>query len=377
MKLTITRAALVAALARATRVVSKRNTIPILTHVLLEAEGTALDITATDLDMTIRVVAPAVVEIPGRIAAPGDLLHDLAKRLPESAQIAIELDVETQQLTVKSGRSRFRASILPAADFPVAPMMTDGQALEIAGADLARLIERTSPAMSTEETRFYLQGVYLHTVPAVDGALVLRAVATNGHLLSLAQAAIDDLPAFPPVIIPTRAVAELGKLAADHSRPLQLRISAARVEATIDDVVLTTKVIDAPFPDYERVIPRDLPIEAVAELDGLRAAIGRVALAGETSKGYGVRIRLELSEGRLDLKAADNSSGRSAEEEIPADYSGAPFQIAFASKYLLDMIGIVAGDTARMQFSAAAGAPAVFRSTVETPDLLVLMPQKG
>ena len=256
MRLTIERAALLKALGHVQSVVERRNTIPILSNVLLSADGARVGLSATDLDMEIIDETPANVESAGQITAPAHTLYEIVRKLPEGADVSLSFSGDDPRLTVQAGRSRFNLPVLPAGDFPV--MSSDGLSahVEIDTGDLIRLIDKTRFAISTEETRYYLNGLYLHVVTE-GGEVRLRAVATDGHRLALAEMpAPEGAAGLPGVIIPRKTIQEVRRLLDDAGENIQFQVSPQKVRLEFGAAALTSKVIDGSFPDYVRVIPR-------------------------------------------------------------------------------------------------------------------------
>src|SRR5690606_11691404 len=255
MRVVLERSNLLKSLGHVHRVVERRNTIPILSNVLLTTDGASLEMKATDLDLEITEAAPAVVEQAGATTVPAHLLYDIVRKLPEGAEVMLKMEESGQSLSVISGRSTFRLQCLPQADFPA---LTAGQFSQIFRMDsqaLRDLIEKTQFAISTEETRYYLNGIYLHTIED-GGALKLRAVATDGHRLARAEIeAPAGAEGMPGVIIPRKTVGELQKLVDEPDVAVTVELSETKIRFTIGSVVLTSKLIDGTFPDYQRVIP--------------------------------------------------------------------------------------------------------------------------
>ncbi|WP_304191203.1 DNA polymerase III subunit beta, partial [Phenylobacterium aquaticum] len=277
MKLTIERAALLKALGHVQSAVERRNTIPILSNVLLSAERDRLTFSATDLDMEIIDEAMAQVDQPGQITAPAHTLYEIVRKLPEGADVSLSFTGEDPRLTVAAGRSRFNLPVLPAGDFPV--MSSDGLSARIGVDvnDLIRLIDKTRFAISTEETRYYLNGLYLHTV--VEGGIAkLRAVATDGHRLALAEmTAPEGSAGLPGVIVPRKTINEARRLLEDAGESLDLQLSPQKVRFEFGGAALTSKVIDGNFPDYVRVIPRDNDRVMMVDNKLFAKAVDRVA----------------------------------------------------------------------------------------------------
>ena len=375
MKLTIERAALLKALAHAQSVVERRNTIPILSNVLLEANSSGgLALTATDMDLAIAEQAPASVAQPGATTVSVHTLHDIVRKLPEGAEIEMSTgdgDGDANQLSLRGGRSRFKLPTLPRDDFP---MLGDNADLphnfSVPAAELKTLIDRTRFAISTEETRYYLNGIYLHAAKGKDAGL--RAVATDGHRLARAETALPAGAAgMPGVIVPRKTVNELYKLVQDATDAVAVALSDTKVRFALDSVVLTSKLIDGTFPDYERVIP--VGNDKAMELDckEFAAAVDRCStIAAEKSRA----VKLSLKKNSLTVSASSPENG-TANEELEVDYKGGAMEIGFNARYLMDICGQMAGGKARFMLADAA-SPTIIRDADDDAALYVLMPMR-
>jgi len=371
MKLTIERSTLLTALNHVQSVVERRNTIPILSNILLNAENGSLGLTATDLDLAINEQAEADIQTPGAITAPAHLLYDIVRKLPDGSQIEITYESAEGRILVRAGRSQFALACLPKDDFPI---METGELpfrFTVSTAELKRLIDKSRFAISTEETRYYLNGIYLHAADN-EGIPVLRAVATDGHRLARVE---TPLPAnaenIPGVIVPRKAVTELRKLIDDNEGDIAISLSDNRICFSFGGSVLTSKLIDGTFPDYERVIPSGN--DKLLELDGrtFAQAVDRVStISTEKSRA----IKLSLSDDTVTLSATGADSG-SATEEVAASYKSDSMEIGFNSKYLLDITGQIEGDSARF-ILADAQSPTIVRDGTDEGALYVLMPMR-
>ncbi|QUD86297.1 DNA polymerase III subunit beta [Phenylobacterium montanum] len=369
MQLTIERAALLKALGHVQSVVERRNTIPILSNVLLSTSRDALALSATDLDMEIIDETPGRVDQPGQITAPAHTLYEIVRKLPEGAEVELRYSGEDPRLTIAAGRSRFNLPVLPAGDFPV--MSSDGlsSSLSIDTVDLMRLIDKTRFAISTEETRYYLNGLYLHTV--VDGGVTkLRAVATDGHRLALAEMlAPEGAVGAPGVIVPRKTVQEARRLLEDAGETVELQVSAQKVRFAFGRAALTSKVIDGSFPDYVRVIPKDNTRILTVDNALFAQAVDRVAtISAEKSRS----VKMTVESGRIVLTVRNMEAGQ-AVEEIEVDYDGEPFEIGFNARYLLDVCGQIKGETAEFRFADPA-SPTLVLDPVDADVQYVLMP---
>jgi len=369
MKVTIERTALLKALGHVHRIVERRNTIPILANALIEARERQLTLKCTDLDLEATESAPADVAQVGATTVPAHVIYDIVRKLPEGAQIGLDLTGEAGQLLLRSGRARFFLQSLPASDFPDLAAGEFSHRFALAAADLKRLIDNTQFAISTEETRYYLNGVFFHTVD-VGGASLLRAVATDGHRLARVEtAAPKGAVGMPGVIAPRKAVSEVQKLLEDIEEEVVVELSTTKARFQFGDVVLTTKLIDGTFPDYGRVIPTRNDKRLVVEKDLFAKAVDRVSTI---SSERGRAIKLAIADNKMTLSVNNPDSG-SASEEIEVDYDSAPIEIGFNARYLLDIADRLAGDTALFKL-ADPGSPTIIQDREGSPALYVLMP---
>jgi len=324
---------------------------------------------ATDLDMEIIDETPANVEGSGQITAPAHTLYEIVRKLPEGADVSLSFTGDDPRLQVQAGRSKFNLPVLPAGDFPV--MSSEGLSgrIDIDTGELIRLIDKTRFAISTEETRYYLNGLYLHVV--MDGGEArLRAVATDGHRLALAEMpAPEGSVGTPGVIIPRKTIQEIRRLLDDAGESVQLQVSQQKVRFELGLAALTSKVIDGSFPDYGRVIPKDN--QRVLKLDNalFAQAVDRVAtISAEKSRS----VKMAVESGRIVLTVRNMEAGQ-AVEELEVDYDGEPFEIGFNARYLLDVAGQITGEVAEFRFADPA-SPTLVLDPTDPGVQYVLMP---
>lgn len=367
MKLTIDRNALMRALSHVQAVVERRNTIPILSNILMVAEGERLSLTATDLDIEATDAAEASVKRAGSVTAPAQTLFDVVRKLPEGSEIS--LDLSENRLSISSGRSRFVLPTLPASDFQTMAKEAPPTKFEIEAAELRRLIDKTRFAISTEETRYYLNGIYLHHAKGGKGN-VLRAVATDGHRLALAETeAPKGSATLKGVIVPRKAVAEARRLLDDAPETVTVEASDSKIVFRIGEAVLTSKLIDGSFPDYQRVIPKENGRILTVDNKQFKDAVDRVAtVSAERSRS----VKLSLSAGKLTLAVSHSETGQGT-EELEADYDSEPMEIGFNAKYLLDVASQIESEEARIEFNDAA-SPARVLDAKDAGAQYVLMP---
>ncbi len=371
MKLTIERGALLKSLGHVHSVVERRNTIPILSNVLIEADEGRLKLTATDMDLTIVEAVEADIAEPGATTAPAHTLYDIVRKLPEGAQVELAASGEAGRMELTCGRSNFALATLPKEDFPAAGDGDLPRAFAMQASELKHLIDRTRFAISTEETRYYLNGIYLHAA-ATDGAAVLRAVATDGHRLARFEMPLPDgAGEMPGVIVPRKTVSELRKLLDEVDQPIQVALNETKVRFAFGTSVLTSKLIDGTFPDYERVIPTGNDKILEVDCKSFASAVDRVStISTEKSRA----VKMAVNDGSLTLSATSPDAG-SATEEIEIGYGGNAIEIGFNSRYLLDIAQQIEGEQAEFALADAA-SPTVVRDLSDSSALYVLMPMR-
>ena len=371
MKVTLERAALLKSLGHIHRVVERRNTIPILSNVLVRAESGTLRLKATDLDLEIVEDVIADVGQPGATTLPAHVLHDIVRKFPDGSQVTLDMSGDTSQLLLRSGRSRFQLQCLPESDFPDISAGDLTHRFVLKASDLKNLIDKTQFAISTEETRYYLNGIYMHAME-IEGQTVLRAVSTDGHRLARVQIpAPDGSDDMPGVIIPRKAVAEVQKLIEDPNAEVTVELSTTKIRFTFGGVVLTSKLIDGTFPDYARVVPTANDKRLIVEKGPFAAAVDRVSTI---SSERGRAVKLAIADGKLTLSVNNPDSG-SATEELDVDYDSEPIDIGFNARYLLDITAQLDSDTALLKLNDA-GSPTLVQDRDDAPALYVLMPMR-
>jgi DNA polymerase-3 subunit beta len=371
MKVTVERAELLKSLGHVHRVVERRNTIPILANVLVRAESAKLAFRATDLDLEVTETIAAEVSPGGSTTVPAHMFYEIVRKLPEGTQVQIESSGDRAVLAIKAGRSRFTLQTLPESDFPDLAAGEMTHSFKMTAADLKRLIDKTQFAISTEETRYYLNGIYLHTA-GTNKAQTLRAVATDGHRLAQVEL---PLPAgangMAGIIVPRKTVGEVQRLIEDTEAEVSVELSQGKIRFTIGSTVLTSKLIDGTFPDYARVIPVGNDKELVVDKKEFEQAVDRVSTV---SSERGRAVKLSLSNGRLMLSVTNPDSG-SATEELEVQYEADPLDIGFNSRYLLDIAAQIEGEAAVLKL-ADPGSPTLIQDKDAKNALYVLMPMR-
>lgn len=371
MKVTVERAELLKSLSHVYRVVERRTTIPILANVLVRADKGRLSLKATDLDLEVIDSVAAEVAPGGATTVPAHMFYDIVRKLPDGAQIVIEGTGERAVLTIRAGRSRFTLQTLPESDFPDLAAGEMTHSFSLPAGDLKRLIDKTQFAISTEETRYYLNGIYLHTVGSGANA-TLRAVATDGHRLAQVELPLPEGAAgMPGVIVPRKTVAEVQRLIETGEGEIKIELSTGKIRFSIGDVVLMSKLIDGTFPDYGRVIPLNNDKALVVDKKDFEAAVDRVSTV---SSERGRAVKLSITGGRLTLSVTNPDSG-SATEELEVDYDAEPLDIGFNSRYLLDIAAQIEGEIAVLKL-ADPGSPTLIQDKDAKGALYVLMPMR-
>jgi len=333
MKFSAARDVLLKPLQAVIGVVERRQTMPILSNVLLVVRNGQLSVTATDLEVELVATADVDADNGGEITVAGRKLLDICRALPDGATVDVALSGD--KLGVRSGRSRFTLATLPAAEFPTIEDIKATQKVSVGQATLSRLIDKTHFSMAQQDVRYYLNGMLLET-----GGAYLRTVATDGHRLALCQVELDKSGLDEQqVIVPRKGVLELQRLlGGDNDVDIELGTNHVRIQ--LDGIRFTSKLIDGRFPEYERVIPEDSSNRLSADRGVLKGALQRTAiLSNEKYRG----IRLIIRDSGVVLQA-HNPEQEEAEEELEVAYSGDDIEIGFNVNYLLDAIGAVDGD---------------------------------
>ncbi len=370
MKATIERATLLKGLSHVQSVVERRNTIPILSNVLIEASGEGtIRLMATDLDLQVDETVAAAVDQPGTTTVSAHTLFDIARKLPEGSQV--ELAAAEGRLTIRAGRYNSSLPTLPRDDFPVIAEGELPTQFELPAETLKQIIDKTRFAISTEETRYYLNGIFLHTSDD-NGQPVLKAAATDGHRLArVTVARPEGAEAMPDVIVPRKCVAELRKLLDEVDGSVGVSLSGSKIRFDLGQAILTSKLIDGTFPDYSRVIPTGN--DKLLKLDprAFEEGVDRVStIASEKTRA----VKMAVDRDKITLSVTSPENG-AAIEEVPGDYAAMPIEIGFNSRYLLDILGQIQGDTVEVHLADAA-APTLIRENDKAPALYVLMPMR-
>ena len=365
MNIQIPRGELLSALQSVIGVVERRQSLPILSNLLLVAQDDELVLTATDLELQVERRVQVQNLTPGKTTAPARKLHDICRGLPEGATISIELN--QNRLTIKSGRSRFVLATLAAEEFPLLGAGGVETKLTLSGKELKELLTRTQFAMAQQDVRYYLNGLLLEV-----RANRVRTVATDGHRLAMAELKKDthvkkDLA----VILPRKTVMELQRLLEVGEAEVKLHLSANQVQVDLDGLKLTSKLIEGRFPDYERVIPEGSDKTLRGERQKVRAALARAAiLSNEKFRG----VRLTLADKTLRIQT-QNPEQEEAEEEVEVHYEGTALEIGFNVGYLLDSLDAIDGNEFVMELRSPDASGLVY-DAAGNANKYVVMPMR-
>ncbi len=371
MKFIIERATLLKTLSHVQSIVEKRNTIPVLSNVKIEALADGISFKATDMDTEITEVVDAKISEQGATTAPAHMLYDIVRKLSDGAEVELTFPDDKGQLTIACGKSKFSLSCIGVEDFPV----ISGDALPInfsmSVGELKGVIDRTKFAVSTEETRYYLNGVYMHAKN--NGATsVLRIVATDGHRLACVESPLPQgAENLNGVIIPRKTIGEIRKLLDDTSvENVTISMSDNKVRFTLEEVTLTSKLIDGTYPDYERVIPTGNDKSLEMSVKALATAVDRVSVVAERTRA----IKMITGKNHVSITTSSPELG-SAQEEVEAAYDGEVLEIGYNFRYLLDILAEITGETVKISF-ADASSPSVIHDTSDNSAVFVLMPMR-
>ncbi|MHB1110328.1 MAG: DNA polymerase III subunit beta [Devosia sp.] len=371
MKVTLERNHLLKSLSHVHRVVERRNTYPILANVLLKAADGRIDLRATDLDIEVTESVPAMVSTAGTTTIPAHTLYEIVRKLSDGAEVRLETEGADQML-LSSGRSRFHLACLSPDSFPDLKSGSFTHQFTIPAASLRELIERTQFAISSEETRYYLNGIYIHAIEAGKESL-LRAVATDGHRMARAE---TEAPAgskgMPGIIVPKKTVSEVQKLLEGAEGDVTVEVSDTKIRFTLGGVVLLSKLIEGTFPDYERVTPKNNDKEMQVDRAAFATAVDRVSTIA--SDRGGKAVKLAVKDGQLELSVTNPDHG-TASEELAVEFEPESFEIGFNARYLLDIVGQIRSENAVFLFNDA-GSPTLVRESGDAKALYVLMPMR-
>jgi DNA polymerase-3 subunit beta len=366
MKFSTSRETLLRPLQLVTGVVERRQTLPVLANLLISARDGGLSLTGTDLEVELVAQVPEVeVAQPGEVTIPARKLADIWRSLPDDAQVTVE--VSGDRATVRSGRSRFTLATLPATDFPAVQSGPDDGEFSVGQVELRGLLDQVSFSMAQQDVRYFLNGMLLEVTPQH-----MRTVATDGHRLAMctlegAGAGSERIQA----IVPRKGVLELARLLDDGEEQVLLQMGGNHLRVTRGPFTLTTKLVDGKFPDYEKVVPRDLGQTVTGDREALRHAFQRASILSN-EKYRGVRMIIEPDQ--LTIQA-NNPEQEEAEEVVPVDYQGERMEIGFNVSYLQDVLNVL--DTEQVQLSVSdANSSALIEGMGRDDSVYVVMPMR-
>lgn len=369
MKLVIERNLLLKALAHTQSIVERRQTIPVLANVLIEATGSSVLLKATDSEIEIQENISANILEQGAVTAPAHKLYDIVNKLPDGCELTLSLNEENRVLSLVAGRAKFSLPTLPAEDFPTLQQAELPYHFELASSELLYLLNKTSFAISLEETRYNLNGIYLH---AKEGETpLLAAVATDGHRLALSSVSLPvGATGMPGVIIPRKTIAEITKLAGESENNLDISLSNNQICFRLGSVILLSRLIDGTYPDYEKVIPNANDKVLLVDADNFAKVVSRVSVIQEKSRG--IKLSLQTNVLTVFIDVTDEGA---AEDELEVSYENEAFEIGFNFRYLLDILSQLKGVTARLVLKDSS-SPIIVEDSAQSGALFVLMPMR-
>lgn len=366
MKITVEQAVLLKALGHTQSIVERRQTIPILANVLIETIPGGVLLKATDNELEIAEELPATIEEAGAVTVPAHKLYDIVRRLPDGSEIGMAFSEENNQVAIVSGRSKFALSCIAPEGFPSMAREDAPFTFNLESAELQNLINKTGFAVSLEETRYNLNGIFLH-----EKKDALIAVATDGHRLACAKTALPKgAKGIPGVIVPRKTIGEVSKLVTEYADKVQISLSANQIRFKMGKMELSSRLIDGTYPDYEKVIPSNNDKVLEADAKALADVIERVSVVSEKSRG----IKLTITDKLLQVSAAAADEG-SAEDELDISYKGDDMEIGFNYRYLLDILAQIKGPTVGIRFEDGTTA-VILQDTSDASSLYVLMPMR-
>lgn len=371
MKFVIEKTVLLKTLNHVQNIVEKRNTVPVLSNVRIEAGNEGISFKATDMDTEITEIVDAKIMENGAITAPAHMMYDIVRKLTDGAEVELVYPDEKEQLSIASGRSKFSLSTIGVEDFPVISSDELPTNFVMKRDELKDVIDRTQFAASTEETRYYLNGLYIH--PKDEGETkVLRIVATDGHRLACVESPLPEGAAgMQGVILPRKTVAEVRKLLDDTNAELvKVSLSDSKVRFVMEDITLASKLIDGTYPDYERVIPTNNNKILELKVNDLAKAVDRVSVVAERTRA----IKMIANKNHVIVTTSSPDLG-SAIEEMEATYDAESLEVGYNFRYLLDILAEIKGETAQFSFNDSS-SPSIIHDTSDASAIYVLMPMR-
>lgn len=367
MKISVNRDDILKPLTTVAGAVERRQTMPILSNLLVKASGESITVTGTDLEVELTAKINCQVETEGQITIPARKLLDICKSLPDGA--AINIAVDDAKVLLQSGSSRFSLSTLPAADFPAVLREESTFVVKVNQKQFSQLIGRTAFSMAQQDVRYYLNGM-LWELNGQD----LKVVATDGHRLAVDEIELVEAvdTETKQVIVPRKGVLELARLMADVDSEIHIQFSANHILAETDDLIFVSKLVDGKFPDYQRVLPKNGDKIVLADKNTLRSALTRAAiLSNEKFRG----VRFTLSENTVSIQA-NNPEQEEASEQLAVDYSGGGLEMGFNVSYLIDVLGVIGSETVKLTLSDSNSSALIEDSSDDVNSMYVIMPMR-
>ncbi|HAM32743.1 MAG TPA: DNA polymerase III subunit beta [Deltaproteobacteria bacterium] len=372
MNFTVDRDLLIDVLTGIQGVAERRHTMPVLSHALMTIGGGILTVVSSDLEIVVRCQQPVAAGEPGSIALPARKLLDIAKVLPKESPVTVA-GKEGNYVEISSGRSHFRLAGLPAQEFPEMPEKPAGKAVSIDGSVFRKLSERVVPFASSDETRYNLAGILLEQAGKKDGSM-LRMVATDGHRLAMADGEvgnIGDLLASRKILVPKKGILEIRKLAETGPGSIDLSASEKFLFAAKGDTEVWVRLLDADFPDYLQVIPKENLLTAIVGRDDFAEVLRRVAVMAPDKVHS---VRLSFSGKQLEVSSTSPDQGE-ARDLLEAEYEGPPMKIGFNGRYLQDAVAGVSEEKVILQLKDDV-SQVIIRPEKETSFLAIVMPMR-
>ena len=370
MKFIVAKPVIYKTLSHLQSIVNKKNTLPILSNILIEAEQNSLTLSSTDMDISIKETINCNIVEPGSTTLNAQIMFDIIKKLPDTSEVEF-ISNNSKILTIRSNVSKFSLSCLPKDDFPIIETNTTGKRLLVKSQTIFNLISKTKFAISNEETRYFLNGIYFN-VSSKDKSSTLTFVGTDGHRLATSSSSTNQFSSdIQGVIIPKKTINELSKLLSENSNDIEIDISSNKIIFYIDNLILISKLIDGNFPDYTRVIPNNNNNHLKVNRSHLLSAVDRVStIANEKSPS----IKFKLFKNLVNLSTINNENS-TATEDIETNYDGDEIEIGFNSRYIMDILDCLEGEEIKISFNDNS-TPIIVQEKSGSETIYVLMPMR-
>jgi DNA polymerase III subunit beta len=370
MKFIVTKPIIYKTLSHLQSIVNKKNTLPILSNILIEAENNLLTLSSTDMDISITETINCNIVESGSTTLNAQIMFDIIKKLPDTSEVEF-ISNDSKILTIRSNVSKFSLSCLPKDEFPIIETKSDGKKFTIKSQIIFNLIDKTKFAISNEETRYFLNGLYFNVSPNGTSS-VLTFVGTDGHRLATNSYKYNQvISEVPGVIIPKKTINELSKLLSENSNDLEIEISSNKIIFYIENLILISKLIDGNFPDYSRVIPKNNNNKLIVNRLNLLSAVDRVStIANEKSPS----IKFKVFKNLINLSTI-NTENSTATEDIEAEYEGTEIEIGFNARYIMDMLDNLQGEQIKLFFNDNS-TPIIAQENTSSELIYVLMPMR-